>query len=121
MHKRLAFLMLAVCACFLVLGAATAGTVSIADLLNHASAYDGSHVVVAGSVASVRPKTSRAGNQYETFDLCDTNGNCVRVFTWGQPALREGDKITVKGTFSAAKHVGGYAFRNEIEADEGSL
>jgi hypothetical protein len=101
--------------------AVASGTVSISALLATPSTYDGAHVVVTGTVSNVNPKTSRAGNEYETFSLCDANSNCVKVFTWGQPALNDGDRKTVRGVFSAVKHVGGYNFYNEIESDEGSL
>jgi hypothetical protein len=101
--------------------AAASGTVSISALLASPSKYDGSHVVVTGTVSSVVPKTSRAGNAYETFSLCDAESDCVRVFTWGQPSLNDGDRKTVHGTFSAVKRESGYAFYDEIEADEGSL
>jgi exonuclease VII large subunit len=101
--------------------ASTSGVISISSLLSNPSTYDGSHVVVTGSVTNVKPKTSHAGNAYETFDLCDSSANCVEVFTFGQPALSEGDKITIRGTFTAVKHVGQYTFYNEIQADDGSL
>jgi hypothetical protein len=45
----------------------------------------------------------------------------VNVFTWGHPQVAEGQKLTVNGTFDAVKHVGHYTFRNEIDADKGSM
>jgi hypothetical protein len=51
--------------------------------------------------------------------LCD--GGCIHVFTFGRPKIAEGQKLQVVGTFSAVKHVGTYTFRDEIEADDGSL
>lgn len=98
-----------------------AGSIGIVDLVKNPATYSGTHVDVSGSVANVQPKVSHAGHDYETFDLCDINGNCVRVFAWGHPALHEGDKIDVRGVFSETKRVGRYSFHNEIEADEGSL
>ena len=45
----------------------------------------------------------------------------MNVFRWGLPNVGKGKQVTVGGTFAAVKHVGSYTFRNEIEADEGSL
>jgi hypothetical protein len=104
-----------------VVPALALSTLSVSDLLASPSTYNDSHVVVAGSVADVEAKTSHAGNDYETFDICDVNGGCLRVFTWGHPVIHEGGKITVRGTFETTKRVGKYTFHNEIEADEGSL
>jgi hypothetical protein len=83
------------------------------------TAFDGHHVTVSGTVRSVLAKTSHRGNDYETFSLCEKS--CVKVFTWGHPQIREGQRLEVKGTFKAVKSVGQYTFRNEIEADKGSL
>jgi hypothetical protein len=83
------------------------------------TAFDGHHVAVSGTVRSVLAKTSHRGNDYETFSLCEKS--CVKVFTWGHPQVKEGQRLEVKGTFQAIKRVGGYTFRNEIEADKGSL
>jgi hypothetical protein len=76
-------------------------------------------VAVHGTAQFVRPKTSRKGNDYETFSLCEQV--CVNVFTWGHPLVADGKRLTVSGTFAAVKHVGRYTFHNEIDADEGSL
>ena len=72
-----------------------------------------------GAVRGVLAKASHRGNDYETFSLCEKS--CVKVFAWGHPQIREGQRLEVKGTFQAVKRVGQYNFRNEIEADEGSL
>jgi hypothetical protein len=76
-------------------------------------------VTVSGTAQFIRPRTSRRGNNYETFSLCEQA--CVNVFTWGHLQVAEGQKITVNGTFEAVKHVGRYTFHNEIDVDEGSL
>ena len=81
--------------------------------------FDGHHVTVSGTVRGVLAKTSHGGNDYETFSLCERS--CVKVFVWGHPQIGEGQRLEVKGTFQAVKRVGQYTFRNEIEADKGSL
>jgi hypothetical protein len=99
--------------------AAMAAEATVSQLLANPTTYDSQHVTVSGTVRYVRPRTSRRGNDYETFSLCDQT--CVNVFTWGHPNVAEGKEVTVNGTFEEVKHVGRYAFRNEIDADEGSL
>jgi hypothetical protein len=92
---------------------------TVSQVLSNPTAFDGQHVTVSGAAQFVRPKTSRKGNDYETFSLCEQA--CVNVFTWGHPQIAEGHKLTVNGIFEAVKHVGRYTFHNEIDADEGSL
>ena len=64
-------------------------------------------------------RTAMDGRQYDAFDLC--NDACIHVFSGGHPALREGQRVTVQGTFSSAKRVGEFDFQSDIETDEGSL
>jgi hypothetical protein len=96
-----------------------ASQATVSQLLSNPTIFDRQHVTVSGTAQYVRPKTSRRGNDYETFNLCEQA--CVNVFTWGHPHIDNGQQLTVNGTFQAVKHVGPYTFRNEIEADEGSL
>lgn len=99
---------------------ASAQTVRIDSILASPESFDGQHVTVTGTVAALRIRTSQKGNPYETFNLCD--GRCVHVFTFGQPAsITNGSRATVSGTYSAVKRVGRYTFRNEVDADRGSL
>ena len=95
------------------------GDATVSEILAHPSNFDGQHVTVSGTARYVRPRTSRRGNDYETFSLCDQT--CLNVFTWGHPNVAEGKHISVNGTFDEVKQVGRYTFRNEIDADEGSL
>jgi hypothetical protein len=97
----------------------SAEPISPSQILTNPTAYDGKHLVVAGTVQNVIARTSRRGNDYETFDLCDNS--CLKVFAWGHPGLQEGQHLSVSGTFDTVKQVGRYIFRNEIDADEGSI
>lgn len=92
---------------------------SIGAILAHAAQWDGRHVRVAGTLMRLEERTAMDGREYDAFDLCDAT--CVHVFTGGRPALREGQTLTVQGTFSAAKRIGEFDFQNDIETDEGSL
>lgn len=59
---------------------------------------------------------SRRGNAYSTFQLRDTAGDAVKVFTWGHPNIMTGDPVQVTGVFEQVRHVGRYTFYNEIDA-----
>lgn len=102
-----------------LLGLLTAGlplaapAAGIAQITAHPHTFNGQVVTVSGTVSALRARTSRKGNPYETFTVC--NGGCVHVFTFGQPLLRDGERATVTGTYAAVKHVGRYTFHNEID------
>ncbi len=67
---------------------AFAEAVRPSQIVGNPTTYDGKHLTVLGSVQNAIAKTSRRGNEYETFDLCDNS--CVKVFAWGHRELREG-------------------------------
>jgi hypothetical protein len=119
--KRLSLVYKTLLVAYIAIGStfAHAAEATPSQLLANPSKFDGQHVTVAGTAQYVRPKTSRRGNEYETFSLCEQT--CVNVFTWGHPNIAQGKQLTVHGTFEAVKRVGRYTFRNEIDADEGSL
>ncbi|HTV72781.1 MAG TPA: hypothetical protein VME66_03630 [Candidatus Acidoferrales bacterium] len=91
----------------------------IDTILAHPLQWDGKHVHVTGAVMRLEERTALDGRDYDVFDLC--NAGCIRVFTGGRPALSEGQKLSVQGTFSSAKRVGDFDVDNDIETDEGSL
>jgi ABC-type hemin transport system substrate-binding protein len=92
---------------------------TIGQILGAPSTYDGLHVDVRGTVEHLEQKVSHKGNAYVTFSLCSSQ--CIHVFAFGSPGISDGQTITVHGTFAAVKHVSGYAFYNEIDADDASL
>jgi hypothetical protein len=101
--------------------AATAiAPVQISALLANPTSFDSQHLSVAGTIAKLTAKTSRRGNDYTTFDVCDGT-SCVHVYSYGHPKLTNGQTLTVSGKFFADKHVGNVDFKNELDADEGSL
>jgi len=121
--------------------AAQAASIPPSTVLANVARYDARTVTVAGSVLFDRPAISSVafyvapgrkapsppppGKPYEVFVVCDSRSagydpaaaHCLRVFTWGHPSLREGQRVVVRGTFSRVKRVSGLAFQNEIEAD----
>lgn len=92
----------------------------IAGVLAHPLIFDGRHLSVSGTVANLSEKTSRRGNDYTTFDLCD-GASCIHVYSQGHPKLTNGQMLKVTGKFFADRHVGNLDFKNELDADEGSL
>lgn len=57
------------------------------------------------------------GNDYTTFNLQDPSGcGAIKVFTWGHPAMNNGDHVRVEGTFETVHRQGRYTFYNEVEA-----
>jgi hypothetical protein len=99
--------------------APSASPTRIADILAAPSSFDGQHLTVNGTVQQLSEKTSRRGNDYTTFDLCDAS--CIHAYSYGHPKIANGQTLTVSGKFFADKHVGTLDFKNEIDADEGSL
>jgi hypothetical protein len=98
---------------------ALAVSTTVAQILAKPSYYDGTHVVVSGTIQKLDKKVSDKGNHYVTFWLCSTQ--CIEVYGLGSPNISDGQAITVFGTFSIVKHVGPYSFNNGIYADYDSL
>jgi hypothetical protein len=105
-------------ACFLlVLSVVASGAeVSIRDVTANPAKFDGQTVTLRGTAQAVKATTSRKGNDYTTFQVKDTSGAAVRVFSWGHPAIRDGLSVEVVGVFQQTKRVGRYTFYNEVEA-----
>lgn len=108
-------------AAFIFLAAMPAASfaATIAQILGNPSTYDGQHVDVRGTVERLGQKVSHKGNPYVTFSICSSQ--CIHVFAFGTPSISDGQTITVHGTYEAVKHVSGYTFYNEVDADDGSL
>lgn len=117
MFKRF-FITVATFALLIALPAASAAA-TVTLILARPSTYDGQHVDVRGAVEHLEQKVSHKGNPYVTFSLC--SGQCIHVFGFGSPSLSDGQTIIVHGTFAAVRHLSGYTFYNEIDADDGSL
>jgi len=88
---------------------------SIAAIVANPATYDGKTVDVRGVVTGLREKTSRKGNDYDTFKICSTT--CLSVFIFGRPAITDGKPAAVHGIFRGKHSVGAYTYYNEIEAD----
>ena len=85
------------------------------EIAKNPAAFDQKTVTVTGTAAQVSSRTSRRGNPYTTFKLSD-HGETVKVFTFGTPAIKDGDRVEVRGVFQRVKQVGAYTFQDEIDA-----
>jgi hypothetical protein len=98
-----------------------AGATTVKAILENPSRYDGQEVTISGKASSVKPTTSRKGNDYMTFQVTDSSGAGVTVFTWGHPTITSGSVVRVTGTFQRVKRVGRRIFYNQIDANRVSL
>ena len=99
----------------LVGSARWADAATVAEIAKNPSAFDKKTVTVSGTAQEVSSRTSRRGNPYTTFRLSDKR-ETVKVFTFGTPAIKDGDRVEVRGVFQRVKQVGAYTFHDEIDA-----
>src|SRR5712692_3118675 len=94
--------------CVLALASARwAGAATVAEIAKNPAAFDQKNVTASGTAQEVSRRTSRRGNPYTTFRLSD-QGEAVKVFTFGTPAIKDGDRVEVRGVFQQVKRVGAY-------------
>lgn len=78
--------------------------------------YNGHTVSISGRVSKLDQWTSRTGYDQETFLVCD--GECVHVYMSRHSPVHDGERVTVRGQYFQAYHVGRRTFHNEIEGTE---
>ncbi|MGE0002078.1 MAG: hypothetical protein AB7F50_09740 [Fimbriimonadaceae bacterium] len=90
-----------------------------AALLARRDSLHGRSVVVRGVVVDYRPRVSKAGNKYTTFSLA-AGGAKVSVYHRGhmEPALQDGDAVTVTGVFEKERKVGNFTVHDQVDATE---
>ena len=93
-----------------------AADVPICSIIAKPTSFDHQNVSLQGTIGSLRETTSRRGNDYTTFKLQDPSCGGLNIFTWGHPALTNGDHVRVDGVFETEHHQGSYTFYNEVEA-----
>jgi DNA polymerase III alpha subunit len=100
--------------CLLALGR-SGWSATVAEIAKHPESFDQKTVTVVGTANQVDRRTSRRGNAYTTFRLID-RAESVKVFTFGTPDIKDGERVEVRGRFQRVKQVGSYTFHDEIDA-----
>ena len=111
----LAWTPILVCVVGVLLCAQNAGATTVAEIAKNPTAFDQKTVTMNGTAGEASSRTSRRRNPSTTFRLAD-QGASVKVFTFGTPAIKEGQRVEVRGVFQRVKHVGQYTFHDEIDA-----
>ncbi|MGB9430253.1 MAG: hypothetical protein WCC11_10355 [Gammaproteobacteria bacterium] len=93
---------------------AYAADISPGTVIANADEYDGQRVQVKGAIKDFKDKISHRGNEYETFELCESD-ECINVFAWGETPYANGNVVSLSGTFFRVKRVGRYIFYNELD------
>jgi hypothetical protein len=118
MRRRKARLLVGATTLVLLMSVAANGAdVAICSIVDKPTSFDHQNVTLQGTALGVKETTSHRGNDYTTFKLQDPSGcGAVNIFTWGHPALSNGDQVGVDGVFETEHHQGRYTFYNEVEA-----
>ena len=106
-----------VCAVVLVGSTRWASAATVAEIAKDPATFAGKPVFVTGTVGEISSRTSRRGNRsttFTTFTLSD-QGKAVKVFTFGTPTIKDGDRVEVSGVFQR-DHVGPSTFYDVVEA-----
>lgn len=117
--KRIFTLLLITTAAVLALADPIAVTVT--QLNQNPAQYHAKDVTVTGKVDRFQQKTSRAGNDYFTFNLTEPGKGkeimSVRVYGMGKldPPLKDGTMATVTGDFQKEHVVSGRTYKMEID------
>lgn len=113
--KKVAFITLALIASV----AFAADKMTVKELLVDAKKFDGKPVTVSGLVDKFKQKTSKKGNDYFTFKLVDKGDKkkIVNLYGQGKPKIevKDGQLLSVTGTYRVEKTVGNSTFKNEIQ------
>src|SRR5881396_1171948 len=104
-----------ICVLALASPARWASAATVAEIAKNPVAFDQKTVTASGTAEEISSRTSRRGNPYTTFRLSD-RGEAVKVFTFGTPAIKDGQRVEVRGVFQRVKQVGAYTFHDEIDA-----
>jgi hypothetical protein len=96
----------------------TAADDAICSIVKKPQDFDHKSVSLKGAPSIVKETTSRRGNDYTTFNLQDSAGCTVKVFTWGHSTISTCDQVNVDGVFETEHRQGPYTFYNEIQANK---
>ena len=99
---RLARMLALICVLALASPARWASAATVAEIAKNPAAFDQKTVTASGMAGEISTRTSRRGNPYTTFRLSD-QGEAVKVFTFGTPAIKDGDRVEVRGGLPAGE------------------
>ncbi len=88
----------------------------VSDVAAHRTKYNGENVSVTGRVQRLDQWTSRTGVAEELFAICDDG--CIRVYMQTHSPIRNGQLVTVRGTYYETFHAGRKTYYNELESTE---
>jgi DNA polymerase III alpha subunit len=100
---------------------------SISNILKDVEKFDKKSVKTSGKVAKFKQKTSKAGNDYMSFELTEGSSK-LNVYARGKMELKDGDKVEVEGRFVKEKVMfkdkpNEFTIKNEVDCsgkkDEG--
>ncbi len=90
---------------------------TISQILKDPNKFDGRLVEVEGLVSDLKFKESRSGRKYTTFKIQDNYGRTLKVYYGnGHPAIKNNDRVLVKGVYRKVKRIGRYQYKNQIDA-----
>lgn len=88
---------------------------TVAEIADEPAKFDKKLVKASGIVKNLRLRTSKAGNDYTTFDLTEKDDK-VHVYSRGKLEIKEGDRVVVTARFYTEKKLGELTFKNEMDA-----
>src|SRR5437867_3234358 len=91
-----------ICVLALASSARWASAATVAEIAKNPAAFDQKTVTASGTAEEISSRTSRRGNPYTTFRLSD-QGEAVKVFTFGTPAIKDGQRVEVRGGLPAGE------------------
>ncbi|MBI3784710.1 MAG: hypothetical protein HY270_15060 [Deltaproteobacteria bacterium] len=93
----------------------TLHALTLPELVSTAERFDDREVVLNGTASEVHSQSSNYGDLYTTLTIVD-QGQEITVFSFGNPKVKPGDRIEVRGVFRRVGHNQRATAPNKIEA-----
>ena len=99
--------------------AVAADKATVAELLNDPAKFDGKVLTVTGKAKNFKAKTSKAGNNYFTFQI-EEKGKTINVYGRGElaKAPKDGEKVEATGKFAKEKDMKSFTVKNELDVSK---
>ncbi len=92
--------------------------IEIAKVVASPSNYQGRKIVVEGRVKDFRHWTLFTPGVYTVFELVDSQGNVMNVYTKGERDIKKGDWLRVSGRYSEKKSFFIFKFKNVVKVED---